>query len=104
MTEHLEATTPRSIRPDILTEPFLAALRHAGVIEASLFGSVARGEEHASSDVDLLVRFDHEASWGDRFLLEESLRKLCGRKVQLVTSLHPAFAPYILPTLRPVAL
>jgi predicted nucleotidyltransferase len=104
MTEHLAATPRQSIRPDILTEPFLAALRHAGVIEASLFGSVARGEEHTTSDVDLLVRFDHEASWGDRYLLEESLGKLCGRKVQLVTALHPAFAPYILPTLQPIAL
>lgn len=104
MSERRDTTPPPAIRPDILTEPFLATLRHAGVVEASLFGSVARGEEHAASDVDLLVRFDHEVTWGDRFLLEESLGKLCGRKVQLVTSLHPAFATYILPTLLPIAL
>ncbi len=71
-------------------------------MHASLFGSVARGVERPDSDVDLLVRFDHEASWGDRFLLEDSLGKLCGRRVQLVTTLHPAFEPYIRPTLLPI--
>ncbi len=104
MNETRNDTPPAELRPDILTVPFLAALRQAGVVEASLFGSVARGDEHASSDVDLLVRFSHDVSWGDRYLLEVALGKLCGRRVELVTTLHPAFEPYIRPTLVPIAL
>ena len=33
-------------------------LRARGAIEASLFGSVARGNGRPDSDVDLLVKFD----------------------------------------------
>ncbi|MHB8463660.1 MAG: nucleotidyltransferase family protein, partial [Acidimicrobiales bacterium] len=41
-------------------------LRHYGATEVFVFGSVARGEDTASSDIDLLVdRFDDGAySWG----------------------------------------
>jgi predicted nucleotidyltransferase len=79
-------------------------MEEAGVVRASLFGSVSRGEERPDSDLDLYVHFDHDASFAERLLLEESLSRLCGRRVELVTNLHPAFAPYILPTLRPIAL
>lgn len=34
-----------------------AALAEAGVIHAGLFGSVARGDESAGSDIDILVEF-----------------------------------------------
>lgn len=35
-----------------------AALQERGVLHAALFGSLARGEETADSDVDLLVEID----------------------------------------------
>lgn len=38
-----------------------AALRQRGVAHAGLFGSLARGEAHADSDIDVMVRFDPEA-------------------------------------------
>jgi predicted nucleotidyltransferase len=82
----------------------LAALRRHGVVRASLFGSVSRGEERPDSDVDLLVTFDRTASFGERLVLEEELGRLCGRPVEVVTNLHPAFAPYITPTLVPLPL
>lgn len=89
-------------RPDIISDAFLAILRKHGVIKASLFGSIARGEERPDSDVDLLVSFRHDASYGDRLLLSEELARLCGRRVDIATDLHPAFAPYIMPTLMPL--
>jgi uncharacterized protein len=37
-------------------------LRSHGVAHAALFGSLARGEERAGSDIDVLIRFDPNAS------------------------------------------
>jgi predicted nucleotidyltransferase len=37
------------------------ALRERGVLHAALFGSVARGENHAGSDVDIMLEIDPEA-------------------------------------------
>lgn len=37
------------------------ALRERGVLHAALFGSVARGESHSGSDVDIMVEIDPEA-------------------------------------------
>lgn len=91
-------TTPR-VRPDIITDVFLDTMRAHGVIEAYLFGSVARGEERPDSDIDLLVTFAPSDSFGEQFLLAEELRRLTGRRVDVATNLHPAFAPYIVPTL-----
>lgn len=97
-------TKVNRIRPEIISDEFLATLRAHGVVEASLFGSISRGEERPESDVDLLVTFDRDASFGERLLLEEELSRLCGRPVDVLTDVHPAFAPYILPTLVPLPL
>ena len=35
-----------------------AKLREQGVLHASLFGSVARSEEHAGSDIDVMIDID----------------------------------------------
>ena len=61
-------------------------LRAAGIRALSLFGSVARREERAESDVDLAVRLDPEAHVGlFRFVaLEYRLTELLGRPVQLL--------------------
>jgi predicted nucleotidyltransferase len=37
------------------------ALRERGVLHAGLFGSVVRGENHAGSDVDIMLEIDPEA-------------------------------------------
>jgi uncharacterized protein len=62
-------------------------LRAAGIHALSLFGSVARREEHAESDVDLAVRLDPDAHLGlFRFVaLEYRLTELLGRPVQLLS-------------------
>jgi uncharacterized protein len=55
------------------------------VKEIGVFGSYLRGEEHADSDVDILVDFDKTIDLF-RFLdLEEKLSDLFGKKVDLVS-------------------
>jgi uncharacterized protein len=63
-----------------------AELRQAGVRRLSLFGSVARGDAEADSDVDLAAELDPEAGIGLFALgaLERRLAKLVGRKVDLL--------------------
>lgn len=68
-----------------------------GVISISLFGSVARDQASAGSDLDLLVRFDgpttSRAYFGVQFYLED----LLGRRVDLVTdkALRAELRPYV---------
>ncbi len=78
-----------------------AELRHLGVARLGLFGSFARDEANAESDVDVLVEFEADKKGFAAFMelafwLEDSL----ARRVELVTpeSLSPYLAPYILPT------
>jgi predicted nucleotidyltransferase len=57
----------------------------------SLFGSVARNEATAESDVDLLVEFDRPVGYFGLFALQDHLEKLLGCHVDLGTlnSLKP---------------
>ena len=60
-------------------------LTKLGVKSLSIFGSVARGEDKADSDVDILVEFEGRATF-DRFMdTKYFLEELLGRKVDLVT-------------------
>jgi predicted nucleotidyltransferase len=75
------------------------------VVRAHLFGSVARGEERAESDLDQLGRFGADGdSFAEHLRLSEELERLCGRRVDVLTNIHPAFAPYTEPTLIPLPL
>ena len=60
-------------------------LSRLGVTALRLFGSFARGDAHADSDIDLMVAFEKQASFDAfmdlKFLLEEAM----GRPVDLVT-------------------
>jgi hypothetical protein len=61
------------------------AIRALGVRRLGVFGSVARGEEGESSDLDFLVEFERktfDAYMDLKFLLEE----IFGRPVDLVLS------------------
>jgi predicted nucleotidyltransferase len=75
-------------------------LRRRSVRRLAVFGSVARGEATDSSDVDILVEFDPEASVGlfEFVRLRRYLSELLGREVDLATpaSLHPALRDEIL--------
>ncbi|QGP80058.1 nucleotidyltransferase family protein [Sphingobium sp. CAP-1] len=45
-------------------KPHEAELRAAGIISLALFGSVARGEAHVGSDVDLMCEIDQGSRMG----------------------------------------
>ncbi|MCL5411726.1 MAG: nucleotidyltransferase family protein [Patescibacteria group bacterium] len=55
------------------------------VKQIGVFGSVARNENVAGSDVDILVDFSEPIGFFKFVELEESLSKILGRKVDLVT-------------------
>ncbi len=61
-----------------------AAARH-GAGDVRVIGSVARGEERADSDVDLLVRWKPDTSLLDHAALQLELEELLGRRVDLAS-------------------
>ena len=73
-------------------------MRRRGVVHASLFGSVARGEAGAGSDVDFLVEFERGRSLLDLGGLRLDLRDALGRDVDVATpsSRHPRLRDRIL--------
>lgn len=85
--------------PEIITDKFLATLRTHGAVEAYVFGSMTRGEECPDSDLDLLVTFDPPITLFHRMDVADELADLIGHNVDILTSIDPAFAPYIEPTL-----
>lgn len=56
-----------------------------GAQEIGLFGSAARDEMRADSDVDILVEFDQPPTFERYFGLEDWLEQALGRPVDLVT-------------------
>lgn len=78
-------------------ELLAAAARHrAGNLR--IFGSVARGEERADSDVDWLVDFADNASLLDLLGLQDELERITQRKADIVTpgGLSPFLQPMII--------
>lgn len=67
------------------------------VTRLALFGSTARGEAGADSDVDVLVAFDGPATSKRYFGVQFYLEDLLGCPVDLVTekALRPELRPYI---------
>lgn len=63
----------------------LELVRRHKATNARVFGSVARGEDHPGSDLDLLVKFDSGASLLDQAALQEDLQDLLGVRVDVVS-------------------
>lgn len=63
----------------------------SGISRLGVFGSVARGDDNALSDIDLIVKFKDPVGMFDLIGVEERMEKLLGRAVDLGTeaSLHP---------------
>lgn len=59
--------------------------RKYGVKSLAVFGSMARGDDHEGSDVDILVTFEGPATFDDFMGLKLDLEDLFGRKVDLGT-------------------
>ncbi len=75
-----------------------AQLAKLGVKSLSIFGSVARGEERADSDVDILVEFEGRTTF-DRFMdTKFYLEELLDCKVDLVVpqAIKPRMKPHVM--------
>ncbi|MEK7127612.1 MAG: nucleotidyltransferase family protein [Patescibacteria group bacterium] len=69
-----------------------------GVSKIGIFGSVARGDDNAKSDVDVLVKLTKPVGFFSFINLEDQLTKIIGQKVDLATenSLKPIIKKEIL--------
>jgi predicted nucleotidyltransferase len=74
-------------KQDILRhrEQILSIARRYGATDLRIFGSVARGDATASSDLDILVRFEPGRSLLDQGGLLMDLRELLGVNVDVVS-------------------
>lgn len=74
-----------------------AELRRRGVLHAALFGSVARGDAGAESDVDILIDLDPQARLGvfDYAGLKAYIASLFDGPVDVVN--REALKPYVKP-------
>jgi predicted nucleotidyltransferase len=76
---HVDLAELRRLRPAIL-----AAAAKRGADDVRVFGSVARGEATASSDVDILVRFAFGRSLSDQAHLIDDLQELLSIHVDVL--------------------
>lgn len=69
-----------------------------------LFGSVARGDDTPTSDVDLLVRFDKRITLFELIHIENEFKDVLQRKVDLITvgGLNHRIKPYVFKDLKPI--
>jgi predicted nucleotidyltransferase len=74
-------------------------LRKSGVKTASVFGSYARNEARADSDLDLLVELEDGRTYLDLGGLQFELQERYGVKADVATKLNRHFEPYITPDL-----
>ncbi len=60
--------------------------QHWQIVELALFGSILRDDFNVNSDVDILVTFQPNHSWGLEFIqMREQLSTLFNRPVDLMT-------------------
>ncbi|OQY97057.1 MAG: DNA polymerase subunit beta [Chloroflexi bacterium UTCFX4] len=76
----------------------LAIAQKHGASQIRVFGSVARGEDKPTSDIDLLVKLSAKPSPWFPAGMTNDLEKLLGRRVEIVTErgLNPHLRKYIL--------
>jgi predicted nucleotidyltransferase len=79
-------------------QEILALAAHHGARSLQVFGSFARGEDHAASDVDFLVELGPDANLIDLGSLQMDLQDLLGRKVDVVEpeALHWSIREHVL--------
>jgi len=81
-----------------LKKQITPTLKKQGVLRASVFGSVARGEAKKNSDLDLLVKLSNNKTLLDLAGLKLELEERLNRPVDVLTynSIHPLLKKFIL--------
>lgn len=77
-----------------LFEKITSFLKKEGATKISVFGSYARGEEKAESDIDILVEFSNTKSLLTLVRIERELSDFLGVKVDLLT--EASISPYLI--------
>jgi hypothetical protein len=82
----------------------LALAEKYGASNVRVFGSVARGEAQADSDVDFLIDLEPGRSLLDHIGLKQELEDLLGRSVDVATpkTLHECIKDKVLQDARPL--
>jgi predicted nucleotidyltransferase len=82
---------------DRLTAEAPGLRKKYGVKSLSVFGSMARGDDHEGSDVDVLITFDGSATFRRFMGLKLDLEEMFGRPVDLATpdTLRPEIRPAV---------
>ncbi len=90
MLDSMSGTTARQGRLRTLLHQrrgeILAVAAQRGAHNLRVFGSVARGEEHPDSDIDILVDFEPRRSLLDQAGLMLDLEALLGVRVDVVSA------------------
>ena len=78
--------TMKKLRISISRSKIEGVCKQWEIVEFSFFGSVLREDFNISSDIDVLVEFSPNASWGllDHAQMEEELSQIFNRPVDLV--------------------
>lgn len=86
-----------------LAEIAILVNKHGG-LDPRIFGSRARGDARADSDLDLLIKVGPGMSLFDVIGLQQELEALLGISVEVVTegALHPLLRDDILAEARPL--
>jgi hypothetical protein len=74
----------RQITVLTIKKKIIGVLRKHGVVRASVFGSVARGDGTRTSDIDILVELKDDIDLLGFIGLKQELEAVLGRKVDLV--------------------
>lgn len=74
-------------------EDILRIATHHGAESVRVFGSLARGEANAKSDVDILIKLGPGRSLLDIIAIKQDVGDLLGCEVDVVT--EAALSPYI---------
>jgi predicted nucleotidyltransferase len=79
-----------------------AILKKYGVIEAAIFGSVARGEAKLGSDLDLMIQMGPMLNLFEYVQMKQELEDVVGKKVDLVnkSKIKPRLKSFIMQDLR----
>jgi len=79
-------------------DAILALAQRYGAHDVRIFGSVARGDATAASDLDLIVRFDPGRSLFDHGGLLMDLQDLLGVKVDVIDEggMRPRFRQHVM--------